>query len=82
MVKSLTEKDVYIENSASKKCFGKTIKEIDSYIKTNNLKKTYIVFDTQHWYATRENEKDVLKEIITNPKIAMIHVNGMGYQMK
>jgi endonuclease IV len=77
IIRSLTNKDLFIENSASKKCFGKSVQEITEYIERNNSKNTYIVFDTQHWYAAGESEDQVIQELHNNQKIRLLHINGI-----
>src|SRR2546429_6116868 len=75
----MTGQKILIENSASKKCFGITLKELLEY--TREHTNVEICLDTTHAYFAGIDLIQFNKDL-HHPKVELIHLNGIYPELK
>ena len=75
----MTNQKILLENSASKRCFGITLKELLEYIK--GYTNVGICLDTAHAYFAGIDLIQFTKNL-HHPKVELIHLNGIYPELK
>ncbi|HJU59817.1 MAG TPA: TIM barrel protein, partial [Nitrososphaeraceae archaeon] len=78
-IAQMTNQKILIENSASKKCFGKTLSELLEY--TKGYSNLGICLDTAHAYFAGIDLQQ-FQEDLSHPKVELIHLNGIYPESK